>query len=114
MRRPTRNEYGTKLDKNGYAASLFALEPHTCFHCHKVGDVARHELFFGPLRSKSKQYGLWITVCPACHALIHDSGELQDYYHKLGQAMAMVYYKWNVADFRQRFYKNYSNFSEDE
>lgn len=23
MRRPTRNEYGTKLDKNGYAPTLF-------------------------------------------------------------------------------------------
>lgn len=114
MRRPTRNEYGEKLDRNGYAPSLFVHESFRCFHCHRFGDTARHEIYGGALRSKSKQYGLWINVCPECHDLIHSSGKLQDYYHKLGQAMAMVYYRWNVADFRQRFYKNYSNFSEDE
>lgn len=113
MKQKSINEYGEKLDKNGYTPSLFALEPHTCFRCHKVGDVARHEIFFGPLRSKSKQYGLWITVCPTCHELIHSSGELQDYYHKLAQALAMLYYNWNAAEFRQRFYKNYLDVSED-
>lgn len=113
MNQKSINEYSVKLDKNGYAPSLFALEPCACFRCHKVGDVARHEIFFGPLRSKSKQYGLWITVCPACHELIHDSGELQDYYHKLGQALAMLYYNWNAAEFRQRFYKNYLDIAED-
>lgn len=62
MSRPTRNEYGTKLDKNGYAPSLFVHESFCCFRCHRFGDTARHEIYGGALRSKSKQYGLWINV----------------------------------------------------
>lgn len=29
----TRNEFGVKLDKNGYAPSLFEHEPFCCFRC---------------------------------------------------------------------------------
>lgn len=113
MRRPTRNEYGAKLDKNGYAQSLFVHESFCCFRCHRFGDTARHEIYGGALRSKSKQYGLWINVCPACHGAIHASGEKQEFYHKLGQQLAMAHYHWTVEDFRRRFYKNYLDITED-
>lgn len=58
MRKPTRNEYGTKLDKNGYAPTLFPCEDGTCYRCHNTVQTARHEIFGGALRSKSKQFGL--------------------------------------------------------
>lgn len=107
MRRPTRNEYGTKLDSNGYAPSIMPLKSFKCYHCDKYKDTARHEIFGGPLRSKSKQYGLWVNVCPTCHAEIYGSGQLQAEYHALAQHIAMQHYGWTVQDFRKRFYKNY-------
>lgn len=103
----TSNEFGVKLDKNGYAPSLFAHEPFCCFRFHRFGDTARREIYGGALRSKSKQYGLWINLCPACHDAIRARGEKQEFYHKLGQQRAMAHYHWTVADFRRRFYKNY-------
>ena len=107
MRRPTRNEYGVKLDKNGYAPSLFVQEPFRCFSCGRFGETARHEIFGGSRRSASKALGLWVNVCPARHNAIHASGELQDRYHRQGQLLAEVTYHWNHDDFRRRFYKNY-------
>ena len=112
MRRPTRNEYGTRLDKNGYAPTLFHCEDGTCYRCHNTVQTARHEIYGGALRSKSKQFGLWINVCPQCHAAVHDSGEMQDYYHRLGQHLAMAEYGWTVPEFRRRFYKNYIDTEE--
>lgn len=109
----TRNEYGIRLDSNEYAPSLFTHESFKCFRCHRYKETARHEIYGGPLRSKSKQYGLWINICPECHDDIHNSGELQDFYHRLGQRMAMVYYHWTVEDFRRRFYKNYLDIKEE-
>lgn len=107
MRRPTRNEYGVKLDKNGYAPSLFPDESFLCYNCGRFGETARHEIFGGSRRSASKALGLWVNVCPDCHNAIHASGELQDRYHREGQLLAEVYYLWNHDDFRRRFYKNY-------
>lgn len=107
MRRPTRNEYGIKLDSNGYAPTIMAHKTLKCYRCEQYRETVRHEIFGGALRSKSKKYGLWVNVCPACHAKIHGSGALQDYYHKQGQLQAMIHYGWTVSDFRRRFYKNY-------
>lgn len=112
MRKPTRNEYGVRLDKNGYAPTLFPFEDGTCYHCHNTGLTVRHEIFGGALRSKSKQFGLWLNVCPQCHAAIHDSGEMQEHYHRLGQLRAMAAYGWTVPEFRRRFYKNYIDTEE--
>lgn len=112
MRRPTRNEYGVKLDSNGYAPTIMAHKPLQCFKCEQYRDTARHEIFGGALRSKSKQYGLWVNVCPACHAEIHGSGQLQAEYHAQAQRIAMQRYGWTVQDFRKRFYKNYLDITE--
>ena len=101
------NEYGVKLDKNGYAPSLFPHKSFRCFSCGRFVETARHEIFGGSRRSASKALGLWVNVCPACHAAIHLSGNLQDNYHKQGQMLAEAYYHWNHDDFRRRFYKNY-------
>lgn len=112
MHRLTKNEYGVKLNSNGYAPTIMEHRPLQCYRCHRYADTARHEIFGGALRSKSKQYGLWINVCPDCHQAIHGSGELQAEYHKRGQLAAMAHYHWTKDDFRHRFYKNYV-FEED-
>lgn len=107
MRRPTRNEFGVKLDKNGYAPSLFPHESFRCYNCGRFGETARHEIFGGSRRSASKALGLWVNVCPDCHKAIHASGLLQYHYHRKGQLLAEAYYHWDHDDFRRRFYKNY-------
>lgn len=60
-----RNEYGVKLDSNGYAPSILSKSP-TCLICGRYR-TARHEVFFGPYRDKSKRLGLWANLCPWCH-----------------------------------------------
>ena len=107
MRHLKHNEYGVHLDANGYAPSIIPQEGFKCYRCHHYRETVRHEIFGGALRSKSKQFGLWVNVCPACHAAIHDSGELQAYYRAQGQRIAMQHYGWTVQEFRKRFYKNY-------
>lgn len=67
---PTRNEFGVKLDKNGYAPSLFLHDSFRCYRCGCFGDTARHEIYGGSRRKASKALGLWINVCPDCHIAI--------------------------------------------
>ena len=55
----------------------------------------------------ARHWASGLTFCPACHAAIHSSGDLQDHYHKQGQLLAEAYYHWNHDDFRRRFYINY-------
>ena len=60
------NEYGEKLDSNGYAPSILHDKP-VCLICGRYG-TARHEVYFGrAYRAKSKRLGLWVTLCPWCH-----------------------------------------------
>lgn len=59
------NEYGVKLDSNGYAPSILNQQP-TCLICGRY-HTARHEVFYGPYRDKSKRLGLWANLCPWCH-----------------------------------------------
>lgn len=59
------NEYGERLDSNGYAPSILSQSP-TCLICGWYR-TARHEVFFGPYRDKSKRLGLWANLCPWCH-----------------------------------------------
>lgn len=49
------NEYGVKLDSNGYAPSILNQQP-TCLICGRY-HTARHEVFYGPYRDKSKRLG---------------------------------------------------------
>ena len=61
-----RNEYGEKLDRNGYAPSIIKppFEADACFICGYSGKLVRHEVFHGPNRTKSKNYGCWVKLCP--------------------------------------------------
>ena len=61
------NEYGAKLDRNGYAPSIIQDEAdESCFICYANGyydPLNRHEAFGGSFRDKSKRLGLWVSLC---------------------------------------------------
>lgn len=103
------NEFGVRLDSNGYAPSV--IQPYDngfCFLCGKMGDLARHEVFHGASRNKSKELGCWVSLCPECHDELHKKDASIDRHLKLiGQRAAMLEYHWTVEDFRERFGKNY-------
>ena len=53
---------------NGYAPSLFPEIEETEYTC-------RHEIFGGPNRHWSKEWGCWLPVLPEVHELLHQRGE---------------------------------------
>ena len=96
-------------DRNGYVPSILNVNDSECFVCGKGGDLARHEVFFGTAyRQKSKAFGLWVNVCPECHAAIHDrKNSLDRELKETAQAKAMLHYGWSFEQFRERFGKNW-------
>ena len=107
-----KNEYGEKLDSNGYAPSILSKSP-TCLICGRYR-TARHEVFFGPYRDKSKRLGLWANLCPWCHqngvTAVHTNREADLRLKKWAQKKAMEYYGWPEA----RFIHAYSGHSVSE
>ena len=104
------NEFGTKLDSNGYAPSVvdyYGTVIERCYKCDWRGDLARHEIFGGANRKKSKAYGLWVLLCPRCHMDLHDNPDNWKWLKVVGQRQAMGHYGWSIDDFRERFGKNY-------
>lgn len=100
------NEFGVRLDANGYAPSIVQIfEERVCFNCEATGDLARHEIFNGYNRKKSKAYGLWVNLCPRCHMQIHDHPDRS--LKVAGQIRSMAEYGWTVEEFRERFGKSY-------
>lgn len=105
-----KNEYGITLDKNGYAPSVVDYYGdifERCFLCDYRGDLARHEIFNGYNRQKSKALGLWVNLCPRCHMELHDHPDKARELKILAQRQAMAWYSWTIEDFRERFGKNY-------
>lgn len=86
-----KNEYGEKLDSNGYAPSILSKSP-ACLICGRYC-TARHEVFFGPYRDKSKRLGLWANLCPWCHqngvTAVHTNREANLRLKKWAQKKAM-------------------------
>lgn len=61
------------MDKNNYNPSLLHAEDRVCYFCGPCLQTARREVFYGTgARTLSKRYGLWVTLCPSCHADVHD------------------------------------------
>lgn len=101
------NEFGVRLDSNGYAPSIMG-EVKGCYLCGFRGDLARHEVFHGSNREKSKNLGCWVNLCPRCHERLHKKDPKLDWDLKRhGQVRTMAHYGWTVAEFIERFGMNY-------
>ena len=108
-----KNDYGVKLDHNGYAPSI--IPDHCascCWNCGKNGasdPLNRHEIFYGPYREKSKRLGLWVYLCHSeCHLNgVHKDTELDLRLKQVGQYAAMKHYHWDKDEFRREFGRNY-------
>jgi len=103
-----KNQFGERLDRNGYAESIVG-ESRSCYVCGRTDrPVQRHEVFHGYNRTKSKNLGLWISVCDLCHGKIHHRNSEIDHWLKCRmQEIAMEHYGWSIEDFRREFGKNY-------
>ena len=77
------------MGKNGYSKSLLDTVSGKCYVCGAETETARHEIFFGKNRQLSKQYGMWVNLCPACHNSsplgVHNNHELDQYLKEIGQ-----------------------------
>lgn len=93
-------------DRNGYNKSLFNTEYGECYICHKITDTARHEILHGPNRQLSKKYGLWLNLCPPCHARVHqeDNGR---YRYLKENAQNLFNLAFPEEDFLKVFGRNY-------
>lgn len=104
------NEYGVRLDRNGYAPSIVPGHGEwQCYGCGRNRNLERHEIYGGAFRRKSKEYGLWVHLCDMCHRESPESAHRSGGYALKadGQEVAMNTYGWTVDEFRQRFGKNY-------
>lgn len=105
------NEFGERLDRNGYAESILQEDEQECFMCGDDRMLERHEIFGGPLRDKSKGLGLWVSLCPVCHRTgkkaAHNCSETAMELKRMGQEAAMELYNWTPDDWQLRFYKSY-------
>ena len=102
------NEFGIKLDSNGYAPSVMG-DRQGCYLCGFCGDLARHEVFHGIAnRERSKNLGCWVNLCPRCHDRLHKKDPKLDWDLKRhGQVQVMKHYRWSKGDFIERFGRNY-------
>lgn len=110
------NEYGTELDRAGYAPSIMQREC-CCANCGRTwGKLDRHEPWGASNRTKSKALGMWVLLCHSgCHegpGSVHDDGALARQFRKDAQRAAMRRYSWSREEFIRRFGK--SELSEDE
>ena len=102
-----RNEFGARLDKNGYASSIIPFVEGCCW-CGRGGDLVRHEMFGGTgRRGKSKRLGLWVRLCPACHEAVHRGKSSFLPLLRLGEMSARSAYGWSKKDFIREFGKSY-------
>ena len=102
-----KNEYGTTLDRNGYAPTIMQ-RAERCYMCGRSGILQRHEIYGNAFRDKSKALGLWIWLCPDCHNevhFVHADRKLELREH--GQKQAQKYYGWNDNEFREKFGRCY-------
>lgn len=104
-----KNEFGEKLDSNGYAESILDLYDGRCFWCErKDRPLQRHEVFHGSNRTKSKALGLWVYLCDDCHGKLHQKdAKIDSHLKEYAQKIAMFHYYWTVREFRERFGKSY-------
>lgn len=59
------------------------------------------------MRQKSKNWGLWVYLCPACHRVVHTNKDAGMRLKQAAQRAAMERCGLTVEAFRQEFYKSY-------
>lgn len=106
-----KNEYGVKLDSNGYAPSIMQYQSDECYLCFSGRDLVRHEPIGGPYRAKSKRLGLWVHLCTRCHEKVHSSSLMGIRWgmmlKKAAQECAEFHLKWSTEQFVEEFGKSY-------
>ncbi len=104
-----KNAFGEELDSNGYAPSIVPEERQgKCYICGCQGDLVRHEPFNASNRQKSKNLGIWVTLCPKDHEMCHQyPGTYGECMKREMQALAMRKYGWTFEDWHRIFGKNY-------
>lgn len=102
------NEYGARLDRNGYAPSILQ-QAECCFRCGRTnGKLDRNEIFGGVDRDKSKRYGLWVLMChEPCHSIFHSEAEYRNRLRRYAQGCANLEYGWSKETFIKMFGRNY-------
>ena len=100
--------------RSNYAPSILQSEEDQayCFLCGRCDKkLDRHEVFPGPFRNKSKELGLWVTLC---HDTCHEGRNGAQYNAAVAkrikgkaQRVAMRVYGWTTEDFIREFGKNY-------
>ena len=101
------NEYGTTLDRNGYAPTIMQRSER-CYMCCSEGVLQRHEIYGNAYRDKSKAFGLWVWLCPVCHNDVHFvHADRKMWLREQGQVKAQEHYGWTEAEFREKFGRSY-------
>ena len=105
------NEFGEKLDRNGYSHSIVQRDLTRCFLCgRRTGKLDRHEPFNAALRQKSKRLGLWVVLCMDCHQGrdgVHRNADKAEELKWCAQRAAMNEYGWSMADWHREFGKSF-------
>ena len=101
------NEYGTPLDRNGYAPTIMQ-KAERCYMCCRSDSLKRHEIYGSSNREKSKAFGLWVWICPDCHYDLHFAhAERKMWLREQGQIRAQSHYGWTENEFRGKFGRSY-------
>lgn len=93
-------------NNNGYRPSIIATEDGVCMLCGLCTSTARHEIFYGTgERALSKKYGLWVNLCPRCHARVHadKQGEANKALQKIAIS-AWLRHGGTLSDFKRLFH----------
>ena len=104
----------TAKSRSEYAPSILQSDEDQafCYRCGRCNEkLDRHEVFGGPFRQKSKELGLWVTLCHStCHegrCGVHGDPEESRRIKRKAERVAMRVYGWTEEDFIREFGKNY-------
>ena len=78
-----------------------------CYLCHVPFPLQRHEIFGAENRHKSMREGLWINLCPDCHAQVHSHPLMYRYLKCDAEEIWLDRNGKEMADFRRLFGRNY-------
>ena len=104
------NDYGAKLDRNGYAPSIMQKDMSHCYLCGRCDQkLDRHEPFKGAFKRKSASLGMWVSLChDRCHlGQAHNFPKVNEMLMMDAQRAAMKEYHWNTERFILEFGRNW-------